>query len=542
MAGPAAPGSEEPAQAPVPGAYGLFPARSDEDAFIGGTWEELAPRAHAVALWGAVIFGAGTLADYLLADATASWTALLLVRALVLGIGLRLAWVTRSGSPAAPGRLRNWMALFQLALLLGQRAVVQFHGSASSYQAIAAVMACLIIYTYAPMVRPLQLWMMPAWVLLAIVQMLTLVPTPPRTVLLFVMILGFVNVVGWRLATHANRSQRTAWLDRRRLQWEVAERMSAEQNLSNLFEASPVPLVLAEQHRGQLLHLNRAALDLLDPRRLLPDPSQVSARDFYADTQTGHMLTQALAHHEAFGPVDMRVRDSSRRVLDVMVSARKLRYDGRRAVLASLVEITHRKRQEHELKRLAHTDPLTALHNRRGFFVRADHARRQCAPAPLALLALDVDLFKAINDNHGHAVGDIVLQQIAGRMAAVLREQDLLARIGGEEFAALLPGLSGAEALETAERVRRAVCDHAVRCQGLRLQTSVSVGVALLEAGDDDIDGALARADEAMYRAKQAGRNCVELQGRSARPGLEGELDAGIGPASRIRRASALAG
>ncbi len=506
---------------PAPGAYGLFPARSDEDAFIADTWKELAPRAHAVALWGGLIFAAGMLSDYLLAQPSASWLALMVVRAMVLSVGLRLAWLTRRASAADPYRLRIWMPLFQVALLAGQRAIVQLHGAASSYQALAAVLACLIIFTYAPMVRPLQLWVMPAWVTLASLQMLSLLATPPRTVLLFVLILSFVNIVGWQLATHNNRSQRNAWLDRRRLQWEVAERVSAEQNLRHLFEVSPVPLVLAGQHRGRLLRLNQAALDLLDPRRLLPDPSQLSAQDFYADSQTGRMLTQALAHHEAFGPVDMRIRDSSRRELDVMVSARKLRYGGRRAVLASLVEITHRKRQEHELRRLAHTDPLTALHNRRGFFLRAAQARRQCAPAPLALLALDVDLFKSVNDNHGHAVGDIVLQQLAGRLGAVLREQDLLARIGGEEFAVLLPGMDAAQALDAAERLRRAVCDHALRCQGLRLQLSVSIGVALIASAHDDIDGALARADEAMYRAKQAGRNCVELQGPAAAPAAE---------------------
>ena len=522
------------AHTPVPGAYGLFRARSDEDAFIVDTWAELAPRAHAVALWGGLIFAAGMLADYLLAQPSVSWPLLLLVRATVLAVGLRLAWATRQASPADPRGLRVWMLVFQLALLLGQRAVVQLHGTASSYQAIAAVMACLIIFTYAPMVRPLQLWAMPAWVALASLQMLGLLGTPPKTVLVFVMILGFVNIVGWQLATHNNRSQRNAWLDRRRLQWEVAERVSAEQNLRHLFEASPVPLVLAGQRRGRLLHLNRAALDLLDPRRLLPDPNQLSAGDFYADTQTAHMLTRALAHHEAFGPVDMRIRDSSRRVLDVMVSARKLRYDGRRAVLASLVEITHRKRQEHELRRLAHTDPLTALHNRRGFFLRAEQARRQCAPAPLALLALDVDLFKSINDNHGHAVGDLVLQQLAGRLAAALREQDLLARIGGEEFAALLPGLDAAQALDAAERLRCAVCDHALRCQGLRLQLSVSIGVALIDGARDDVDGALARADEAMYRAKQAGRNCVEMQAPAVVPAAE--------PLSHVAGATTLAG
>ena len=80
---------------PAPGAYGLFPARSDEDAFIADTWKELAPRAHAVALWGGLIFAAGMLSDYLLAQPSASWLALMVVRAMVLSVGLRLAWLTR---------------------------------------------------------------------------------------------------------------------------------------------------------------------------------------------------------------------------------------------------------------------------------------------------------------------------------------------------------------------------------------------------------------------------------------------------------------
>lgn len=509
MAGPATAAGASPFRL---GGYGLFVTREDEEAFLAGKWDDLAPRAHAVGLWGGLLFAGGVAADYLLLGATAPWLPLLLTRLVVLGVGMRLAWLTRRNSRADAKQLRNWMLAFQVAVLTGLRVVVHLHGSAAPYQTVAAVLACLVIYAYAPVVRPLQLWLMPIWMALSALQMVLLLHTPLRPVLMFVMTLGFVNVIGWPLAIHNNRSQRGAWLDRRRMQWEVAERETAEQNLRDLFETSPVPLVLAGQRHGRLLHLNRAALDLLDPRRLLPDPSLATAGDFYADAHTGHLLNQALAHHDAFGPVDLRVRDSSQRLLDVMVSARKLRYNGRRAVLASLVEITHRKRQEHELRRLAHTDPLTALHNRRGFFARAERAHEESAHAPLALLALDVDYFKHVNDTHGHGVGDLVLQQLAGRMSAVLREQDLLARIGGEEFAALLPAASAADALEMAERIRRAVCDHALRCQGLRLAVSVSIGVALLEHPDDDIDAALARADEAMYRAKQSGRNCVQMQ------------------------------
>ncbi len=494
------------------GRYGLFRSRQLESTFVAAQWAELAPRARAIGLWGGLCFVAGSAADYVASAGQTPWLALLLVRSLVLAAGLRLAWVSRPRAQPAPARLASWLLGFQVLALVGLRVVAQLHGHLSPYQAIAAVFACVVLYAFAPLLRALQFWCMPAWLLLAALQMRLGLGASWGEVLLFVLLLGFVNVIGWQLAAHTNRSQRDAWLSHRRLQREIAERVTAEQNLRHLFEVSPLPLVLVGQPHGQLLQVNPAARDLLDPLRLLPDPALAMAGDFYADAQTGPRLAQALAQAGAVGPLDLRLKDSSGQLLDVMLSARRLRYNGRRAVLASLVEITHRKRHEHELRRLAHTDSLTALYNRRGFFARAERLRRDAANTPLALLALDVDHFKAINDNHGHATGDLVLQQLAGRIAAMLRDGDVLARIGGEEFAALLPATDTAQALEVAERVRRSVCDHALRCHGLRLRTSVSVGVTLVDALSDDIDNALARADAAMYRAKQEGRNRVRWQ------------------------------
>ncbi len=491
------------------GRLGLFGATEQEDAFVCAEWQELAPRLRTVGLWGGLCFAAGSIADGVLMGAGAPWIPLLLTRLLVLGLGLHLAWLTRGAGAAEPARLRRWLLVFQAAVLLGLRVIVQLQGVISPYQLIVALVACMMFYGYVPLLRRAQLWFMPLWLALALLQMSLTAHTAYTTILLFGILLGFVNIIGWNLAVHTARAQRQGWLARRRLQLEMTERATAEQNLRHLFEASPVPLVLARQPLGQILHMNQAALDLLDPRRVLIDPALATAADFYADMRTGDMLGQALAHHEAFGPVDLRMRDTSRELVDVMLSARKLRYNGRRAVLVSLVEITHRKRQEHELRRLAHTDPLTALHNRRGFFARAEHLAGQAGQLPIGLLAIDVDHFKHINDSHGHATGDLVLQQLAGRMASILREQDVLARIGGEEFAVLLPATSARRARAMAERMRRVVCDHALRCRGLRLQLSVSIGVAMLEQPGEDVDALLARADAAMYRAKQDGRNRV---------------------------------
>jgi len=122
----------------------------------------------------------------------------------------------------------------------------------------------------------------------------------------------------------------------------------------------------------------------------------------------------------------------------------------------------------------------------------------------MSLLMLDLDNFKAINDAHGHLVGDQVLVDFTGRAKAALRRPDHLGRFGGEEFVALLPETGIDEALVVAERLRAAVASSTA-AHGC----TVSIGVAGSDAGDATVDAILSRADTAMYAAKAAGRNCV---------------------------------
>ena len=163
-----------------------------------------------------------------------------------------------------------------------------------------------------------------------------------------------------------------------------------------------------------------------------------------------------------------------------------------------------------ELARASRRDGLTGLPNRLAFDeeLAREAARAARAGAPLAVVMLDVDRFKAVNDGHGHAAGDAVLREIAARASAAARRGDLAARVGGEEFALVLPGADLAGAAELAERVRAAVAAAPVQAGGARLSVTVSLGCAVLAAGEAPA-ALVARADARLYEAKRAGRDRV---------------------------------
>jgi diguanylate cyclase (GGDEF)-like protein len=159
-----------------------------------------------------------------------------------------------------------------------------------------------------------------------------------------------------------------------------------------------------------------------------------------------------------------------------------------------------------QLEELAATDELTNLYNRRHFLRMATRELEVMDGNYTQGLALiDLDHFKRVNDVHGHAAGDRVLQAFAASAIKCLREDDILARYGGEEFVLLVPRCTRAQLLDCCERIRRMF--EQVQVAGLaQLDLSLSVGMTLLETGDD-MDKALQRADQALYSAKHGGRN-----------------------------------
>jgi diguanylate cyclase (GGDEF)-like protein len=197
-------------------------------------------------------------------------------------------------------------------------------------------------------------------------------------------------------------------------------------------------------------------------------------------------------------------------------------------VIVSTLDITERRRMDDELRVLATTDFLTGLPNRREFMRRLadeqDRLRRDIGGCA-AVLLLDVDHFKRINDEHGHAAGDAVLRQLAELMREGQRKIDMPGRIGGEEFAILLPGTGLDDAAVYAERLRQRVAATPMRLDGDAGRTvtvTVSIGIAVVAGKDASGDAALVRADQALYCAKHGGRNRVELMEQEAdRPGVQ---------------------
>ncbi len=168
---------------------------------------------------------------------------------------------------------------------------------------------------------------------------------------------------------------------------------------------------------------------------------------------------------------------------------------------------------ELDLEKAATTDPLTGIFNRRRFLELADSevARARRYGHALSVVMLDLDHFKQINDRFGHMGGDSVLKVLPSRLDVYLRRNDVLGRIGGEEFAIVLPESDRGAAAAAAERLRAALASQTIPLGSAAVTLTVSAGCAELSADDADFEALLKRADLALYAAKRAGRNCVEV-------------------------------
>jgi two-component system, cell cycle response regulator len=213
---------------------------------------------------------------------------------------------------------------------------------------------------------------------------------------------------------------------------------------------------------------------------------------------------QSLLRALDMGVNDYLMRPVDRQELKARVSTqvRRYRYTERlRASVKASIE-------------MAITDSLTGLYNRRYLETHLNHLIEHYINRgkALSIVTVDVDFFKAINDTHGHDIGDVVLRELAVRLKANTRSVDLCCRVGGEEFIMVLPNTATELSSRIAERLRRAMASKSFDCSnGLMVPVTVSVGVSTLNGADDTLDKLLKRADQALYTAKREGRNRVVI-------------------------------
>lgn len=273
-----------------------------------------------------------------------------------------------------------------------------------------------------------------------------------------------------------------------------------------------------------------AVMILVEAASLVVVAANRAARTFYGGDvlgkglpdlgdASGETVRRSLAEVRAgrSGPVIARHRRADGGLRDVEILVGTVDHQGRSLLALDIHDVSDRVRLEDELRHLAAHDPLTGAYNRRAFVDAAlrEQARAARSGHGLSVLLLDLDRFKAVNDTYGHGAGDGVLVHFVQLLNQMLRASDILGRTGGEEFAVLLPQTDRAAARAIAERLRAAVEATPAPHAPHPIAITVSIGVAEVEPGEDGLDGALNRADRALYRAKDLGRNQVAVEGPS---------------------------
>ncbi len=288
---------------------------------------------------------------------------------------------------------------------------------------------------------------------------------------------------------------------------------AAEERFRRAFEGAPTGMALLSLD-GRLEQVNAALAALYGCTRQQLEGARLSKLLHPADVELATEQLRALARGEQERvTVELRIMSAAGSPVDVMVHASALRYGNGEPprLLCQVQDITERKRFESELQFMADHDPLTGLLNRRKFEAELDrhiaHVKRYGSRG--ALLVLDIDHFKIVNDTLGHNAGDELIVSIASVLHARLRQSDVLARLGGDEFAVLLPEADQAEAAQVAATLVSAVRTNTALLGGEPKKVTTSIGVAMFDTSSEELSSetALIEADLAMYDAKEAGRD-----------------------------------
>lgn len=289
----------------------------------------------------------------------------------------------------------------------------------------------------------------------------------------------------------------------------VAERThqlnKKNQHLEAILQALPIPFVVSGPH-GELIEGNERLLQQFEISQ--DDFIKENARNFYVNEQDRLDMLQQLQLEGAVNDFECQLKTHTDKPFWAMFSAAAIDLDSGKGLFAAIRDITDHKHREHQLHQQANTDPLTGAYNRRAFFDLPLEIRQAHPQASLCIAMLDLDHFKRLNDNYGHAAGDEVLKQFVQLVQESLREKDLLGRVGGEEFALLLTDVTLEQAKEILDRLCHNISELTLSFEEQQIRFTSSGGVTEWQR-HESLDEGLNRADRLLYQAKAQGRNQI---------------------------------
>ncbi|MCP5160281.1 MAG: EAL domain-containing protein [Hahellaceae bacterium] len=300
-----------------------------------------------------------------------------------------------------------------------------------------------------------------------------------------------------------------------RINAQIQSLRDSEKNLNNILEAAPSMIVIVDSRGRELLFMNRQANDRLDFKH---DSSDINPLLVSQDSSTGETLLEAIRVSKELNAREVCLCDKNGDVLWIMLSAIFVKYKGAEAILMSCTDITEKKENENRITQLAFYDPLTNLPNRR---LLIDRLKQSIAAARRhntygAIIFMDLDRFKFLNDTAGHHLGDELLIMAAGRIRAALRDADTAARLGGDEFVVVLDCNSQTlheaanQAFLVANKIRHALNEPYQLTDTIHHCTS-SMGISLYPEDSLQASDYIQQADTAMYLAKDGGGNTINF-------------------------------
>jgi diguanylate cyclase (GGDEF)-like protein/PAS domain S-box-containing protein len=281
----------------------------------------------------------------------------------------------------------------------------------------------------------------------------------------------------------------------------------SEGQLRHLIESAPLPLLILRASDLGLLYANDRAL-----QQFGLDMDSVRGRtlgEFHVDAGVRDTLGVALRAEGAVRDYEVHMKDRAGREFWLLLSAQRLHYAGEDCLLAALANIDDRKRLQEDMRRRAMHDPLTTLPNRAMFLEALERAIRKARrrSARFSVLFIDLDRFKEVNDTLGHHAGDELLQTMAERLGSAVRQSDLVARMGGDEFVVLIEEHRGPEEVMIVAQKILSMLERPVLLDWREVSISGSVGIASFPDDGTDVESLVKNADTAMYQAKERGRN-----------------------------------